>query len=260
MENLVNATPAELRAAFREEKLCRPTAGLCNGYAQGNLVILPKALAFDFLLFTQRNPKPCPVLEVTDVGSKEFRLTAKGSDVTTDLPLYRVYEHGVLTGEYQNIKSFWREDFVAFLLGCSFSFEGAMLAEGIPVRHIEEGCNVPMYITNIPCTDAGAFSGPMVCSMRPIPHHQVVKAVEVTGRFPRVHGSPVHIGSPEAIGIADINKPNFGEAVTIRQGETPVFWACGVTPQAVAMQVKPEIMITHAPGHMFITDIKDHQL
>lgn len=260
MEDLSLMSPEQVRLHIRKGELLRPTAGMCNGFAQGNLVILPKELAYDFLLFAQRNPKPCPILEVGDVGCKEMKLTAKGSDITTDIPLYRVYEHGKLVGEYESISHLWQDDFVAFLLGCSFSFEGALLQEGIPVRHIEEGCNVPMYITNIPCVSAGVFNGPTVCSMRPIPHHQVVKSAEVTGRFPRVHGAPIHIGDPAFIGIKDIAKPDFGDPVTIKDGETPVFWACGVTPQAVAMNVKPAIMITHAPGHMFITDIRDRDL
>lgn len=260
MNDLANAKPFEVRQIIRKGKLNKPTAGLCRGYAQGNLVILPKKLAYDFLLFSQRNPKPCPILEVTDVGLKEFKTIAPGSDITTDIPKYRVYKNGKLEGEYEDINSIWRDDFVSFILGCSFTFESALIDEGIEVRHIQQGCNVPMYITNIKCKSAGVFSGPTVVSMRPIPLNKVVKTVQITSRYPDVHGAPVHIGNPELIGIKDISKPDFGDPVKIKDNEIPVFWACGVTPQAVAMNVKPDIMITHAPGYMFITDIKNNEL
>jgi uncharacterized protein YcsI (UPF0317 family) len=252
--------PKTVRQMIREGKITSPTSGMCAGYAQGNLVVLPKEYAYDFLLFTQRNPKPCPVLEVSDVGSREFPLTAKGSDIARDIPRYRIYEHGELKGEYTDVSKFWREDLVSFLLGCSFSFEAPMIEEGIEVRHITLGCNVPMFITNIQCKPAGIFHGPMVVSMRPIPYEKVVKAVTVTERLPQVHGTPIHIGDPAHIGIKDLQKPDFGDPVPIHEGEVPVFWACGVTPQAVAMQVKPSFLITHSPGHMFITDVKNSQL
>ena len=223
-------------------------------------MILPKDLAYDFLLFTQRNPKSCPVLEVSDVGSRNLSYIAEDVDIARDIPRYRVYEKGVLTGEYTDVEKFWREDFVSFLIGCSFSFESELLEAGVPVRHIEENCNVPMFKTSIPCTPAGIFHGNMVVSMRPIPYEQVPKAVLVTGEMPRVHGAPVHIGNPEAIGITDVAKPDFGDPVTMKVGEVPVFWPCGVTPQNVVMNVKPELVITHAPGHMLITDIKNVEL
>jgi uncharacterized protein YcsI (UPF0317 family) len=165
-----------------------------------------------------------------------------------------------MVDEVLNLESYWRNDLVAFLIGCSFTFETALLKAKIPVRHIEENCNVPMYITNIDCIPSGSFYGSMVVSMRPIPQNQVVRAVQVTSRFPAVHGAPIHIGNPENIGIMNIDKPDFGDAVPIRAGEVPVFWACGVTPQAVAMKSKPELMITHSPGHMFICDIQDDDL
>ncbi len=254
------AKPAEVRQLIREKKLTGQTSGMCDGYAQANLVILPKALAYDFLLFCQRNPRPCPLLEVSDTGSRLLHTIAEGADIATDLPKYRVYEKGVLTGEYNDVSHLWREDFVSFLIGCSFSFEGDLLAADVPVRQIEEGCNVPMYNTNIPCETAGVFHGNMVVSMRPIPHALVPKAVQITGQMPRVHGAPVHIGAPEAIGISDLAHPDYGDAVTIRPGETPVFWPCGVTPQNAVMQSKPEFVITHAPGHMLITDVKNVNL
>lgn len=249
--------PSEVRALIREGKITGQTSGMCAGYAQGNLLILPREQAYDFLLFTQRNPKSCPILEVGDVGSRLVKKMADGADIATDIPKYRVWENGQLTGEYTDISRFWREDFVYFLIGCSFSFEGELLAAGVPVRHIEEGKNVPMYLTNIDCEEAGIFHGKLVVSMRPMPADQVIRAVSITASMPRVHGAPIHIGDPAKIGIADISRPDFGEAVTIRDGEIPVFWCCGVTPQSVVMSARPPIAISHAPGHMFITDVKN---
>lgn len=237
-----------------------PTAGIAMGHVQANLVILPKDLAFDFLLFCQRNPKPCPVLDVTDPGDAEPRAFAPGADLRTDLPRYRVYRNGRLEEQPTDITGLWRNDLVGFLLGCSFTFENAMLAAGIPVRQIEEGVNVPMYRTNRPCTSAGTFAGPLVVSMRPIPEARIAEVVEITGRYPRAHGAPVHVGDPAALGIADLDQPDFGDRVSIRSGEVPVFWACGVTPQAAIMAVAPEIAITHAPGHMLIGDWTDQDL
>lgn len=249
--------PPDVWQACREGAWDRPTAGLAPGYAQANLVILPKDDAFDFLRLAQRNPKPIPVLEVLEMGDPEPKLTAPGADLRTDLPRYRVYQNGELVEERLEIRDLWRDDLVAFLIGCSFTFEKPLIDAGLPIRHIECGCNVPMYRTNRLCVPAGRFSGPMVVSMRPIPAHLVPKAVTVTARYPAVHGAPVHIGAPEALGIADINRPDWGDAVPIHPGEVPVFWACGVTPQAVAIQSKPAFMITHAPGHMFITGVLD---
>ena len=254
------ADAREVRQQIREGKWRRPTAGLAPGFVQANLAILPRALAFDFLLFAQRNPKPCPVIEVTDVGSPEPKLSAPGADLRTDLPKYRIYRNGVLEGEATDLGSVWRDDLVSFLLGCSFTFESALLQAGVPVRHIEEDRNVPMFISGIQCTPAGVFRGPLVVTMRPIPAGLVSRAVQITGRYPGVHGSPVHVGDPAIIGIRDLGKPDFGDPVTIRPGEIPVFWACGVTPQAVAMQAKPPLMLTHAPGYMFITDLRNEEL
>lgn len=258
--NYSTMSPAAVRKLIREGKIMGQTSGMCDGYAQANLLILPKELTYDFLLFTQRNPKSCPVLEVGDVGSRLVKRMADGADIATDLPKYRVWENGVLNGEYTDISHLWRDDFVYFLIGCSFSFEGELMAAGVPVRHIEEGKNVPMYLTNIECDRAGIFHGKMVVSMRPMPADQVIRAVSITASMPRVHGSPIHIGDPEKIGIQDISKPDFGDAVTVKEGEIPVFWCCGVTPQSVVMSAKPPIAISHAPGHMFITDIKNSWL
>ena len=252
--------PTEVRKLIREEKITGPTSGMCPGYAQANLVVLPKEYAYDFLLFTQRNPKSCPILEVSQAGDRLMRKIAPGADIATEIPRYRIYENGVMTGEYTNVESFWREDLVSFLIGCSFSFESELLEAGIEVRHISMGCNVPMYITNIECEPAGIFSGKMVVSMRPIPYGQLVKAVTVTEQMPKVHGTPIHIGDPSVIGIRDVNRPDFGDAVPIKPGEVPVFWCCGVTPQSVVMNVKPSFCITHAPGHMLITDVKNTEL
>ncbi|MBH0169238.1 putative hydro-lyase [Fictibacillus sp. 18YEL24] len=259
MNALDRLTPVEARELIRRSEWKKPTSGLANGFTQGNLVVLPKDLAFEFLLFCQRNPKPCPVLDVTEPGSAVPALVAPNADLRVDIPKYSVYRHGQLVEEYTDITSLWNEDMVGFLLGCSFTFEHALMNNGIPVRHIERGCNVPMFKTNIECVKAGRFEGPMVVSMRPVPEKDVVRAVQVTSRFPSVHGAPVHIGNPEAIGVHDLYQPDFGDPVQIHDGEVPVFWACGVTPQAVAMHVKPEIMITHAPGHMFITDVRDEK-
>lgn len=260
MNEYAHAAPAAVREKIRAGALTTQTSGMCLGYAQANLAVLPKALAYDFLLFTQRNPKPCPILEVSDVGDPFLKTIAKGCNIASDIPKYRVYRNGELTEETENVEHLWRDDLVAFLIGCSFSFESELLEAGVSVRHIEEGKNVPMYKTNIPCVPADVFSGNMVVSMRPLPYDQVVKAVNITASMPRVHGTPVHIGDPAAIGIRDLSKPDFGDAVTVRPGETPVFWACGVTPQSIVMHSRPEFCITHAPGHMLITDIKNTDL
>lgn len=259
MLDLANMSAAEVRAMIRANQLIKPTSGMAKGFTQANLAILKKEMAFEFLLFCQRNPKPCPVLDVTEPGSPIPQLVAPQADLRTDIPKYRIYRHGELIEEVTDIMQYWEDDMVAFLLGCSFTFEHPLMNNGIPVRHIEQDCNVSMYKTNIPCIKAGRFEGPMVVSMRPIPEKDIVRAVQVTSRFPAVHGAPIHIGNPAGIGISDIYKPDFGDPVTVKAGEVPVFWACGATPQAVAMQVKPELMITHAPGHMFITDVRDEQ-
>jgi uncharacterized protein YcsI (UPF0317 family) len=252
-------SPVAVRAAIRAGEWTQPTAGLAPGRAQANLVVLPEHHAYDFLRFCVANPKPCPLLEVTDAGSPEPARTAPGADLRTDAPRYRVFRDGELVDEVQEIGALWREDLVGFLIGCSFTFERALLAAGLGVRHLEEGRNVPMYRTSIECRPAGAFSGPMVVSMRPYEPGSALRAAQVTSRYPTVHGAPVHLGDPAAIGIADLDAPDYGDAVTVRAGEVPVFWACGVTPQAAAAAARPELMITHAPGHMFVTDLRDEE-
>ena len=254
------ATGAEVRLACRSGSLTGPTPGLAMGFVQANLVILPRDWAWDFLVFCQRNPKPCPLLDVTEPGDPVPRFIAPDADLRTDLPAYRIWENGRLVEEPTDVVRYWKEDLVAFLVGCSFTFENALLAANLPVRHIEEGRNVPMYRTNIACRPAGRFSGPMVVSMRPMTPGQAVSATKICSRFPRAHGAPVHIGDPAAIGIGDVSRPDFGESVSVRPGEVPVFWACGVTPQAAVMEAKPPFAITHKPGHMFVSDLKDADL
>ncbi len=248
--------PRALRAAIRRGRWRKPTAGLCPGYTQVNLVAVPQDLAFWFLLFCQRNPRPCPVLEVLEAGLTEPLRMAPGADVRTDCPGYRVFR-GDCVEERADVTDLWRDDMVTFLLGCSFTFEHGLLAAGVPVRHVEQGCNVPMYVTDRPCDPAGPFEGNLVVSMRPIPAHMVSRAVQVTSRFPGVHGAPVHVGAPEHLGIEDLGRPDFGDPVEVRPGEIPVFWACGVTPQLALRNARPEIAVTHAPGHMLVTDRRD---
>jgi uncharacterized protein YcsI (UPF0317 family) len=257
MADLRHATGADVRQAARSGEWTGPTPGLALGYVQANLVIVPKDLAFDFLLFCQRNPKPCPVLDVTEPGDPEPRDIAPGADVRTDLPRYRVYRGGELIDEPADLHAYWRDDLVSFLIGCSFTFENALLRAGLPVRHIERACNVPMYRTNRACRSAGPFRGPLVVSMRPLTAEQTVKATSICSRFPKSHGVPVHFGDPSELGIRDVSKPDYGDPVDVRPGEVPVFWACGVTPQAVAVESRLPFLITHKPGHMFVSDQRD---
>jgi len=254
-----DVSPAQVRKRIRSGEITTPTAGMCRGYAQANLVILPGDYANDFREFARKNPRPCPVLEIVE-GTPLTRTMAQGADITRDIPKYRIYKDGVLAETVTDASAYWRDDFVGFLIGCSFSFEEALMQAGIKIRHIMCGCNVPMYKTNIMTTPAGPFSGPMVCSMRPMPLNDALLASKITGDMPNVHGAPVHIGDPSEIGIADVAHPDYGDAVEILPGEVPVFWPCGVTPQAAVENARPPIVITHAPGYMFITDIKNDAL
>lgn len=258
--NLPLSDPYEARLAARSGALDGPTANVAPGFVQANLAILPRDLAFEFLLFCQRNPKPCPLIGVSEIGDPMLPALGHELDIRTDLPRYRVWRDGELVAEPTDIREFWRDDLVSFLIGCSFSFEEAMLAAELPVRHIEQGRNVPMYRTSIATTPAGRFSGPLVVSMRPLVPADAIRAVQVTGRFPSVHGAPVHLGDPAEIGIRDLAAPDYGDPVEIRPGEIPVFWACGVTPQAVIANVRPGFCMTHAPGHMLVTDIRNGTL
>ena len=253
-------TGADVRKACREGALTGPTPGLALGFVQANLVMLPRDWALDFLLFCRRNAKPCPLLDVTDPGDPEPKAVAPGADLRTDLPAYRVWGHGGLIAEPTDVREFWRDDLVSFLIGCSFTFEKALLEAGVPVRHIEENVNVPMYRTNIACQPAGRFHGPMVVSMRPMTALQYATATNICARLPLAHGAPLHHGDPATIGIADVSRPDFGDAVTVLPGERPAFWACGVTPQAALMAARPPFAITHKPGHMFLTDLRDSDL
>lgn len=248
-------SPAQARALFRSGTVT-PTSGFAPGHAQANLLALPREDAFDFLLFAQRNPKPCPLLGVLEPGEISSPLLP-GGDIRTDIPSYRLFRDGELVDEAPDATGWWRDDLFSFLIGCSFTFEGALLDNGVPVAHIAQGRNVPMYRTTVDTVPAGRFSGPLVVSMRPIPAAQVADAVRITSRYPAVHGAPVHVGDPSALGIEDLSRPDFGDAVDIADGEIPVFWACGVTPQAVVNASRPALAISHSPGHMLVTDARD---
>ena len=249
----------ELRQLIRSGDWQTPTSGAAHGNVQANLVMLPKQQAFDFLLFCVRNPKPCPILDVLEPGVVEPAI-APGADLRTDLPKYRIYRDGKLFEEVSDVTALFSDDTVSFLLGCSFSFENAMLAADLPIRNIEEGRNVSMYITSRRCTPAGPFAAPLVVTMRPMTPAQSVRAVQITTRFHMTHGAPIHIGDPQQIGIGDLDKPDFGDAVTVRAGEIPVFWACGVTSALAATSPALPLVITHSPGHMFVSDLKDEQM
>jgi uncharacterized protein YcsI (UPF0317 family) len=256
-EQYARATGAELRQAVREGRWTRTTHGLARGFVQANLAIVPERYAFDFLRFCQRNPKPCPLLEVTDPGDPVACIVAPGSDLRTDLPGYRVYRDGKLAGEVRNIRDLWRPDHVGFLIGCSLSFDEVMQSAGIQQRHLaEEQGRISIYISNIACRPAGMFHGPMVVAMRPIPKSHLIQAIELSSRYPIAHGGPVHVGDPHAIGIEDITKVNWGRYNPLADDEVSVFWACGITPQAVAMACGIPEMITHSAGHMFVTDLR----
>lgn len=268
----VNATPTHpqtapflnaaqvARASIRRGEWTGHTSGLANGYVQGNIVILPQALAHDFLLFCQRNPKPCPLLAVGEQGEAALPSLGADIDVCTDVPRYRVWRDGIMVAEPTDISNLWRSDLVTFVLGCSFSFEQALQEGGLRIAHIDQNVNVPMYRTNMATEAAGVFHGPMVVTMRPFKAADAIRAVQITSRFPNVHGAPVHMGDPSRIGIADLCKPDYGDAVQLQADEIPVFWACGVTPQAAIVQARPDFCITHAPGAMLITDLLNHHL
>lgn len=252
------STAAELRAAIRSGRFAGPTAGQAAGFVQANLVVLPAADAVDFAEFCRLNDRPCPLLWQGSPGESGPCDVALGADLRTDVPRYRVFRGDVAEShEPTDIRGLWRDDLVAFLLGCSFTFENALVQAGLRVRHIDQGRNVPMYRTSLACQPAGRFAGPLVVSMRPYRPDQVDAVARITAAFPRMHGAPVHVGDPVAIGIRDIHRPDFGDAVTIEPDEVPVFWACGVTPQLAILAAKPDLAITHSPGHMFVTDLRD---
>jgi len=242
------------RLAIRRNGHSGPTSGMAPGFVQANLAVLPQNLAQDFLQFCQLNPKPCPLIGVSAVGDPHIPALGQDLDIRTDLPRYRVWRDGALVDEPGDVMKWWRDDLVTFAIGCSFSFEQALIEDGIELRHMTCDCTVPMYRTSVETVAAGPFHGPLVVSMRPMKPADAIRAVQITTRFPSVHGAPVHLGKPESIGIKNIAQPDWGDAVPIHDDEIPVFWACGVTPQSVIMAVKPEFCITHYPGSMLVTD------
>lgn len=255
--DLVSKSAWDVRAAIRDGSYVGHTAGLAAGKLQCNLAILPEQFALDFLRFCQRNPKPCPLVGVGDTGNPSLPTLGHDIDIRTDVSKYRVFREGVFSEEVTDISEIWTDDLVTVALGCSFTFENALLREGIPVRHIETGKNVPMFRSNIDLVPAGKFSGKMVVTMRPIPAEKVERAREISSRFPQAHGAPIAVGDPAEIGISDLSNPDWGDAVDIRAGEVPVYWACGVTPQNVLLDAGLPICITHAPGHMLLSDVAE---
>jgi len=254
--SLRGADGRAVREAIRGGRWDGVTHGLAGGFVQANLVVVPRDNAFDFLRFCILNPKPCPVIEVLAVGDPITRTCARDADIRTDLSRYRVYRDGVLVEEVPDLRRHWRDDHVGFLLGCSLSFDRAMLDANIPIPHLERSDGrLAVYISGIACNPSGIFHGPMVVTMRPIPRRLLVRTIEVTGRYPIAHGSPVHVGNPADIGIQDLGRVDWGRASELTDDEVPVFWACGITPQAVAMASRIPEMFTHAAGHMFITDV-----
>ena len=255
--DLVASSAAEVRAAIRSGAYNGHTAGLAAGKLQCNLAILPEQFALDFLRFCQRNPKPCPLVGVGDSGDPSLATLGHDIDIRTDVSKYRVFRGGTLDAEISEITDVWSDDLVTVALGCSFTFENALLRNGIPVRHIETGQNVPMYRSNIDLVPAGPFGGKMVVTMRPIPENQVTQTQSISSRYPQAHGAPIAVGDPSQIGIADLSNPDWGDAVEIHPNEVPVYWACGVTPQNVLLDAGLPICITHSPGHMLIADVAE---
>jgi len=252
--------PRELRRAIRAGRYRKHTAGVARGYVQGNVCILPAEYAEDFRVFCERNPKPCPLLAMSQPGDPRLPELAEDLDIRTDVPRYRVFRDGVASEDVTDLGELWRSDLVTFVLGCSFSFEEALMAAGLRLRYVDEGRNVPMYRTSVDCAAAGRFRGKLVVSMRPFKPAEAIRAIEITSRYPRVHGAPVHIGRPDLIGIGDLAAPWAGDATEVREDELPVFWACGITPQSVVLDAKPSLCITHSPGHMLVTDLKNASL
>ena len=252
--------PRQVRLAIRAGKYRGNTAGLAPGHVQGNVCILPQEYAEEFRLFCERNPKPCPLLAMSEPGNPMLPTLGEDVDIRTDVSGYRVFRDGKLAEEVADIRDLWRPDLVTFILGCSFSFEQALMEDGLRLRYVDEGKNVPMFRTSVDTVPAGRFRGKLVVSMRPFKPAEAIRAIEITARYPRVHGSPVHIGRPDLIGIGDLSKPWAGDASTVREDELPVFWACGITPQSVVLDAKPSFCITHVPGHMLVTDLDNASL
>jgi len=253
------ADPLAVRSAARSGAFAGVTAGLAPGYVQGNVCILPRDFAEDFRRYCERNPKPCPLIGVSGPGDPRLPSLGEDLDIRSDVPRYRVFRDGELKGEVTDIRDLWNRDLVAFVIGCSFSFEEALAEAGVPLRYVAEGRNVAMYLSNIETVPAGPFRGPTAVSMRPLKAADAILAIQITSRFPRAHGAPVHIGKPELIGIADLDQPFAGDRIEVRADELPVFWACGITPQAAVLRAKPPVCITHAPGHMLVTDVRNSE-
>ncbi len=251
----VTLSATEQRLAARRDEWRGTTAGHCPGHQQANVVILPRDAAIDFAAFCTRNPRPCPVIEITPPGDPEPVRSAPGADIRTDVAGYRVYREGRLVEQRSDILDLWQDDLVTFLLGCSFTFEHALIEAGIGVRNVTQGSRVSMFVSSLQCVPAGRFHGPVVVSMRPIAEAQLAQVTALSARYPHAHGAPIHVGDPKAIGIADLSTPDYGEPVAVGPGEVPVFWVCGVTPQAVAVSARVPFMITHEPAQMFLTDL-----
>lgn len=249
-----------MRKLIRQGVWTSHTSGLASDHVQGNVVILPETLAADFLRYCLRNPKSCPLLAVSEPGQATLPTLGQDINIRTDVPMYRIWREGELVEERADIAELWRDDLVTFVIGCSFSFEQALIEAGLRLRHVDQGKNVAMYRSNLPTLAAGPFHGPMVVSMRPLKAVDAIRAVQVTSRFPQVHGAPVHLGDPMLIGIANLAQPDYGDAVDVLPDELPVFWACGVTPQVAIRQARAPLCITHAPGAMLITDLFNSQL
>lgn len=256
-DRLIQQGLADIRKAIRAGAYDGHTAGLALGRLQCNVVILPKAFADDFKRYCLRNPKPCPVVYIGEAGEPGLRGLGDGIDIRTDVPKYFIYEAGVLSSSTKDISELWQEDFVTFAIGCSFTFEAALIAAGYRLKHVEANLTVPMFRTNLMTQEAGRFHGPMVVSMRAFPRHQMEDVVAVTEKFPHAHGGPVHVGDPSVIGIEDLGNPNWGDPTELGTDDVPAFWACGVTPQVAIENARPPICITHAPGRMLICDKPD---
>ncbi len=260
VERWAQASAVDVRRAARAGELTASTAGMAGGFVQVNLVILPGRDAADFLRFCQGNPKPCPLLAVSEPGERGLPRLGADLDIATDVPRYRVFRHGQAVADPTDIVELWQDDLVTFALGCSFTFDHVLSQADIALRHVEQGCNVSMYDTSLPLARSGPFGGNMVVSMRPLNAADAIRAIQISTRFPLVHGAPVHLGDPDRIGIRDIAAPEYGEPVAIRDGELPVFWACGVTPQRALVDAGLPLAMTHSPGHMLVTDLREHEI
>lgn len=251
--------PKDIRSLIRKNQFTEHTMKIAEGYVQANLAIIPAKYALDFMIFCQRNPKPCPVLEVTEIGVSTLKYLSDTADLKTDIPQYRVFKDGECVDEPLDIKRYWREDLVAFLLGCGATVDHVLHGSGITLRHFKEEKVPPIYITNIQCEPAGPFRGPMVVSEKPIQIRQLSQMIQISSRYPLMHGSPIHIGNPKLIGIEDMKKVHWGEESDVLEDELPVFSACGVTPQTVAVNAKLDLLITHYPGKMFLSDRRNYE-